>query len=211
MRQISGLTVLRSRAHFPIVSPRRFSLQQRIGIISSNASSSPITIPSKAYVRPARLREGQFKRLSSLACQAEGLQSVADIQAFTDWLIENGGKGIHGDTQKVEIYQYGEDGRGLRATMVLPHHCGLEPRSTCRLAAGMPTYKLNRPAQRQDVKEKSRYPGLHEREHHQTPCRHSASAAAIQYTQCTASCAGCPGGGPHPQHANGPSSGSQVQ
>ncbi|CAL5220493.1 g2521 [Coccomyxa viridis] len=37
-------------------------------------------------------------------------------QAFTNWLIESGVEGINGDTQKVEIYQYGEDGRGLRAT-----------------------------------------------------------------------------------------------
>ena len=33
--------------------------------------------------------------------------------------LAGGVEGISGDTQKVEIYQYGEDGRGLRATKVL--------------------------------------------------------------------------------------------
>ena len=103
-------------------SRRAFNLQpspHRSSATSNRSAYSFLTAsPPKAYWQPLKARGGQIKRLCALLSQAEGLQISADLQVFTSWLIESGVEGISGDIQKVEIYQYGEDGRGLRATTV---------------------------------------------------------------------------------------------
>ena len=88
-------------------------------------SNSAIPLPwaathqSKVHRQLVTSRGEKTKRLQGLADQSEGPQISSKFQILTKWLIENGVEGLQGDEQRVEIYQYGEDEGGLRATTVL--------------------------------------------------------------------------------------------
>ena len=51
-------------------------------------------------------------------CQAVDTQYSSDLHSFNQWIIDAGVDGTHGVSQRVELYQYGHEGRGLRATCV---------------------------------------------------------------------------------------------
>ena len=121
------LTCAWSPIHCTVLSHRRFSPQLWTGVSRSRAPCLPVANPLLVHEELAKSQQVQRRRLGGLACQAEGLHSSTDLQAFTEWLIDSGGQGINGDIQKVEIYKYGEDGRGLRAIRVLHHCCSLSP------------------------------------------------------------------------------------
>ena len=110
-----------------VLSHRRFSPQMWIGISRSRAPYFPVANPVSGNGELAKLQQGQRRSLRGPACLAEDLQRSANLQAFTDWLIDSGGQGVNGDTQRVEFYKYGEDGRGLRANTVLHQCCSLSP------------------------------------------------------------------------------------
>ena len=124
---------LRHLGHIPYRHPSH----QRLSV-SSHRSPYIIPVPSrpKAHRQSVQSRGGKIKRLRGLAGHAEGLRISPDLQAFTNWLIESGVEGINGDTQKVEIYQYGEDGRGLRATTVLAILLLPYPQGNYRVSGG---------------------------------------------------------------------------
>ena len=93
---------------------------QRLSAGSTNsAPHSRVAFQPQAQRHLSSSRIKQRKKATGQPRQAGVLQSSADFQLLTRWLIAGGVEGISGDTQKVEIYQYGEDGRGLRATKVL--------------------------------------------------------------------------------------------
>ena len=139
MRQTSGSTSLWSPVCLTGVPHQRLSTPQRIGISRSRPRCSPVASPPRPHGGLVYSREGQVKRFGSLGRQAEESQSSADLQAFTDWLSESGCQGITGDTHKVEIYQYGEDGRGLRATKVLHPCCSHSTVSPATSTACLPS------------------------------------------------------------------------
>ena len=119
MRQISAFKSKALSSQSSCVSNRQPSPHRSSTTSNRSAYCFPVASPPKAHWQPLKSGGGQVKRLRALQSQAEGLETSADLQVFTHWLIESGVEGISGTTQKVEIFQYGEDGRGLRATTVL--------------------------------------------------------------------------------------------
>ena len=110
----------------PLSSPRcnrsshcRPSLPCRIGYSWSDTSLHVSTRAPQAQGRLGSLQQRLGKSFRVRSVQDQDVQSSAELQALTGWLIDKGVEGINNDGQKVEIYQYGKDGRGLRATTVL--------------------------------------------------------------------------------------------
>ena len=98
---------------------RQPSFQQLNAVSKSSAPHSRVAFRPQAHRQLSYSRVKHRKRLRSQVSQAGVLQSSADLQLLTRWLIAGGVEGMDGDAQKVEMYQYGENGRGLRATKVL--------------------------------------------------------------------------------------------
>ena len=78
-----------------------------------------LTSQPRPHGQLKRLRGEPRRSVRCLASQSDGLQISTKLQALTKWLIDNGVEGLHGDTQRAEIYQDGENNSGLRATTVL--------------------------------------------------------------------------------------------
>lgn len=146
MRRPCVLTCAWSPMQCPVLSHRWFSPQQRIGISRSRAPCIPVVNPLSGHGKLEKVRQRQRRRLRGLACLAEGLQRSANLQAFTEWLIDSGSQGVNGDTQKVEIYNYGENGRGLQATTVLHQYCSLSPVAVADWLTSMPTLYVSNSA-----------------------------------------------------------------
>lgn len=94
-------------------------LYPQLGLVSRKSPPEGRFLAGPFYVR----RQNNLKFCSKARQRLFPGQIVeaacsADLQPFTQWLIENGAEGIHGDQQRVEFYRYGQEGRGLQTTTV---------------------------------------------------------------------------------------------
>ncbi len=101
-----------------VCSPQPFC-HQLSGCSRSLKSCRPLYSQRQACRQHAALQEESLETSRLLESQIGEGQTLAGLQSFTAWLIESGVQGLHGDSRNVELYQYGEDGRGLRTIKVL--------------------------------------------------------------------------------------------
>jgi len=93
--------------------------RQLSGCSRSLKPCRPVYPQRQACTQHAALQEEYLETSKLFKSQIGDGQNLAGLQSFTAWLIESGVQGLHGDSRNVELYQYGEDGRGLRTTKVL--------------------------------------------------------------------------------------------
>ena len=118
-----SLAALPRAAH--VCSPQPFR-HQLSGCSRSLAPCRPLYSQRQACRQHSALQEESLETSRLLGSQIGEGQTSAGLQSFTAWLIENGVQGLHGDSRNVELYQYGEDGRGLRTIEVhMPNFCRL--------------------------------------------------------------------------------------
>ena len=89
-----------------------------LGVWGCRASLRDRIFHAFCHGRPCNSHRRRKPKRKGTRCQAIDKQYSNNLQNFSQWIIGAGVDGIHGDSQRVELYQYGHDGRGLRATSV---------------------------------------------------------------------------------------------